>query len=147
MRARITAAAVAGLVATACVGSDADPVRNQLLDAQANWERAAIEDYRIEVTQNDHEYAGCTWFAEVRGGELVESGSMADGDMACVEWLVTVPELHRAIDIRIQDLVAAEGELEVEWSGDGVPEAVTYALRDEPQESLAITTVFTDLGS
>lgn len=135
---------MSALVAS-CVGTDADGVRHQVTDARVNWERAAINDYRIEVTQNAHEWAGCTWFAEVAAGELSEFGSTSDDGVDCVEWLVTVPELHRALDIRVEELVEGTGTLSVEWTGSGVPESIDYTLDGSPQESLAVTVVFTDL--
>ena len=41
--------------------------------------------------------------------------------MPCVPWLVSVPELHRAVEIRVNELVESVGTMEVEWNGSGVP--------------------------
>ena len=67
------------LVLAGCVGTDADPVRNQLADARANWERAAIDTYTVQLEQLDHRYAGCRWVTEVVDGEVTSSVAMGAG--------------------------------------------------------------------
>ena len=61
---REAAIATVVVVLAGCVGTDADPVRNQLADARSNWERAGIDTYTVELEQLDHRYAGCRWITE-----------------------------------------------------------------------------------
>ena len=141
---RVAAIATVVVMLVGCVGTDADPVRNQLADARSNWERAGIDTYTVELEQLDHRYAGCRWITEVVDGEVTSSSAVEpDGaDMPCVPWLVSVPELHRAVEIRVNELVESVGTMEVEWNGSGVPESIVYDLELETGEELDVVITF-----
>ena len=107
----------------ACLGNDADAVRNQLLDAEANWERAEVSSYRIEATEHRNYFStGCTWFTVVEAGAVVDFGlAPTDGPETCTARSMTVEDLHDTIDRLVRMLISEQGDLAVDWSGEGVP--------------------------
>lgn len=112
-----------------------------LAEAKAAWQRAAIGNYLVNVTETGQPLDGCRWVTEVNGADL-RSRWYSTSDNECGERDVSVPALHRELSDRMAELEASSGTLEVVWGETGVPISIECDLDATDGEELSLAIEF-----